>query len=72
MTELNKIIITTRKITRWFAVPILILWWCLQLCQAILTNIACLLDLKPDEMDFCIEDLFYLIRNYLKDGANSL
>ncbi len=61
-----------RKIIRLLAVPLLILWWFINLFQVFLLLIACILDLNLEEFDFCIEDLFGLIKGWIKDGVNSL
>lgn len=61
-----------RKITRLFAIPFLLLWWLLSILCYIILLFCTLLDLNPEEFEFYIEDLFRLIKDWIKEGANSL
>lgn len=61
-----------RKITRLLAIPLLILWWSLFAVQSIILFICCLLDLRIDEWDYCLEGLTGLIKDWIKDGAMTL
>ena len=61
-----------RKFIRFFAIPFLILWWILHIIQEILLLIVFLFDLRPDECDWCFEDLIGLIKDFLKNGSDAL
>lgn len=61
-----------RKFTRLFAIPFLILWWILHLLQGVILLIVCICDLQIDELDFYIDDITGLIRNYLDKGVDEL
>lgn len=61
-----------RKITRLLAIPLLILWWFISLIQAGLLFYCCVLDFNVDECEFCIEDLFGLIKSWINNGADEL
>lgn len=62
-----------RKFIRLFAIPLLILWWLFSLFQEILLAVVCILDLNPEETkELYIENLFSLIKNWIKDGVDSL
>jgi hypothetical protein len=61
-----------RQFTRLFAIPFLILWWIINLIGVIALLICCICDLRPDEFEFCIEDLFGLLKHWIKNGTDEL
>lgn len=61
-----------RKITRLLAIPLLILIWCLHIIMGFIYFICCVCDLRPDEWDVFPEDLIQLIREWVREGVNSL
>ena len=65
---MNKI----RKITRIFAIPLLILWWLLSLIELLILFICCCLDFNINEFEACISDLGGTIKDFLKEGVEGL
>ena len=65
---MNKI----RKITRIFAIPLLILWWLLSLIELLILFICCCLDFNINEFESCISDLGGTIKDFLKEGVEGL
>lgn len=63
-----------RKFTRLFAIPLLIIWWILEKLQLFIVFFVSICDLNLDEFDFdfCIEELYGLLCDYIKDGTDGI